>query len=67
MNYGQVSKGPGGFQNFQSGKYLAGTKEFLNSNSLVAKFAFLIMVISIFYFISTFRSYVIGLDICSIT
>ena len=48
MNYGQVSQGPGGFANFQSNKYLVGTKEFLNSNSLVAKFAFLIMVIILF-------------------
>ena len=48
MNYGQVSQGPGGFQNFQSGKYLAGTKEFLQSNSLVAKFAFLLLVIIVF-------------------
>ena len=30
-----------GFSNFGSNKYVSGTKEFLESNSIVAKFAFL--------------------------
>lgn len=34
--------------NFASNKYLEGTKEFLQSNSIVAKFAFLLLVLIIF-------------------
>ena len=33
---------------FQSNKYVSGARDFLNSNSLVAKFAFLILVILLF-------------------
>ena len=36
------------FSGFGSGKYLSGTKEFLQSNSLVAKVAFLILVVILF-------------------
>ena len=34
--------------NFSSNKYLSGTSDFLNSNSIVAKFAFLLLVIIVF-------------------
>ena len=33
---------------FASNKYVSGTKEFLSSNSLVAKFAFLLLVLFLF-------------------
>lgn len=46
--YGKVSQGPTGFNKFASNKYLDGTKEFLESNSIVAKFAFLLLVLLIF-------------------
>ena len=49
--YGKVSYGAENFDNFDnygSNKYLDGTKEFLQSNSIVAKLAFLILVIFIF-------------------
>ena len=49
--YGKVSYGAENFDNFDnygSNKYLEGTKEFLQSNSIVAKLAFLILVIFIF-------------------
>ena len=36
------------FREFGSNKYVKGTKEFLQSNSLVAKFAFLVLVIIVF-------------------
>ena len=36
------------FNNYGSNKYLEGTKEFLQSNSIVAKLAFLILVVFIF-------------------
>ena len=36
-----------GFSNFGSNKYVSGTKEFLESNSIVAKFAFLLLVMII--------------------
>ena len=38
--YGKVSEGPGGFNRFGSNKYLGGEKAFLESNSIIAKFAF---------------------------
>ena len=49
--YGKVSYGAENFDNFNnygSNKYLDATKEFLESNSIVAKLAFLILVIFIF-------------------
>jgi len=36
------------FNNFKSNKYVEGTKEFLDSNSLIAKLSFLLLVIIIF-------------------
>ena len=39
-----------GFNDFQSNQYISGTKEFLQSNSLVAKVAFLILVLIVFVF-----------------
>ena len=57
---GSVSRGSSGysgpgsflrsspFSNFQSNKYVSGTREFLESNSIVAKFAFLILVLIAF-------------------
>ena len=36
------------FSDFENTKYVSGTKDFLNSNSLVAKFAFLILVVIVF-------------------
>lgn len=39
---------PGGFQQFRMNKYVDGTKEFLQSNSVIAKFAFLLFVLIIF-------------------
>ena len=36
------------FDNFKSNKYVAGSSDFLQSNSLVAKFAFLILIIILF-------------------
>jgi hypothetical protein len=38
------------FSKFSSNQYMIGTKEFLNSNSIVAKFAFLILVIVVFFY-----------------
>lgn len=38
----------GMFGKFKSNKYLSGTKDFLSSNSLLAKFAFLLLVIIVF-------------------
>ena len=36
------------FSGFASNQYVAGTKEFLQSNSIVAKFAFLLLVLLLF-------------------
>lgn len=46
--FARVSDGSSGFSQFNSNKYLAGTKEFLESNSMLAKFAFLILVLILF-------------------
>ena len=43
--YGNVSSGASGFDPYSNKKFLHGTKDFLQSNSLVAKLAFLILVI----------------------
>lgn len=43
---GQNIKGT--FQNFGNNKYLSGSKEFLQSNSLVAKVAFLLLIVILF-------------------
>jgi len=49
FQYGKVSEGASGFiKPFSSNKYLQGSSEFLQSNSLVAKFAFLILVLILF-------------------
>ena len=45
--FGKVSD-RGNLNDFSSQKYLEGTKEFLQSNSIVAKFAFLLLVLIIF-------------------
>ena len=37
-----------GFSRFSSNKYISGTKDFLESNSIVAKFAFLLLVLLLF-------------------
>jgi hypothetical protein len=50
--FGKVSEGPGGFiQPFSSNKYVDGGREFLYSNSIVAKFAFLILILIGFMFL----------------
>ena len=47
--FGRVSDGPGGFGNFSDLRnILEGTGEFLRSNSIVAKFAFLLLVLILF-------------------
>ena len=45
---GYGNKLPDTFSRFGSNKYIAGTKEFLESNSLVAKVAFLILIVILF-------------------
>lgn len=40
--------GQSGFSRFSSNKYVSGTKEFLESNSIVAKFAFLLLILLLF-------------------
>ena len=46
--YGKVSYGATSFNPFGSNKYLQGSKDFLQSNSIIAKLVFLILVIFIF-------------------
>lgn len=43
-----VSNSGGVFSKFSSNQYLSGTKDFLESNSIVAKFAFLLLILILF-------------------
>lgn len=48
-SYGKISSGASGFDPYgKNNKYLQGTKTFLQSNSIVAKIAFLVVVIFVF-------------------
>ena len=46
--FGTISSGATSFDNFKDNKMVSGTKEFLESNSLVAKVAFLLLVLVVF-------------------
>ena len=46
--FGNISSGAGSFDAFKSNKSVNGTTEFLESNSLVAKVAFLLLVLIVF-------------------
>ena len=46
--FGTISSGAGSFDSFKSNKVVSGTKEFLESNSLVAKVAFLLLILVVF-------------------
>lgn len=48
QQFARVGDDSAGFSQFSSNKYLSGTKEFLESNSIVAKFAFLLLVLIAF-------------------
>lgn len=49
MSFNQSNTNSGGiFSRFSSNKYLSGTTDFLESNSIVAKFAFLLLMLIIF-------------------
>ena len=48
METGNISSGASSFDSFKSNKAVSGTKEFLESNSLVAKVAFLLLVLVVF-------------------
>ena len=47
-DYGSISSGAGTFDSFKTDKSVSGTKDFLESNSLVAKVAFLLLVVVVF-------------------
>jgi|UniRef100_A0A6C0JBK6 hypothetical protein len=48
QQFARISDGAGAFSPFKSNKYISGTKDFLQSNSIVAKFAFLLLVLFVF-------------------
>ena len=50
METGRISDGATNFNSFGSNKYVDGTKDFLESNSLVAKIAFLFLILICFVF-----------------
>lgn len=51
QQFARVSDDSAGFSQFSSNRYLSGTKDFLESNSIVAKFAFLLLVLIVFVII----------------
>lgn len=53
---GNISSGAGTFDNFKSNNVVNGTKEFLESNSLVAKIAFLLLILIVFVIAVKFSS-----------
>ena len=46
--YGKISSGASGFNPYGSRKYLQATKQFLQSNTIIAKLAFVLLAIFIF-------------------
>ena len=49
MSTGLISQGPSRFMRpFSSTNYIQGSKDFLSTNSIVAKFAFLMLVLIVF-------------------
>ena len=54
--YGTISSGAGVFDNFKSSSEVDGTKEFLESNGLVAKVAFLLLVLVVFVIAGRFSA-----------
>ena len=73
-SFGKVSEGAKGFtgpgilsgltspmSRFSSNKYVSGTKEFLESNSIVAKFAFLLLALIVFIVLLRVGTYLISL------
>ena len=48
-------------QQFASNRYVQGGKEFLNSNSIVAKFAFLILILIVFMLLISLGSFILSL------
>lgn len=71
-SFGSVSKGASGFtgigsfarsspfSRFASNKYVDGTRAFLESNSIVAKFAFLMLILLVFVLLLRVGTYLIG-------
>jgi|TARA_B110000967_G_scaffold178295_1_gene192994 hypothetical protein len=57
---GKISSGAGAFDNFKSGNVVNGTKEFLESNSLVAKIAFLLLILVVFVIAVKFSSRILS-------
>lgn len=62
MDTGNISSGAGTFDSFKNNNAVSGSKDFLESNSLVAKLAFLLLVLVVFViaikFCSQFLSWV---------
>ena len=49
MLHTKISSGASEFNPYENNNYLKGPKEFLNHNSIIAKFAFLLLVVFIFF------------------
>jgi hypothetical protein len=49
------------FQQFASNKYVQGGKEFLQSNNIVAKFAFLILILLVFMIVLSLGSFILSM------
>ena len=58
--FGNISSGAGTFDSFKNNNMVNGTKEFLESNSLVAKVAFLLLVLVVFIIAVRFSTQVLS-------
>jgi hypothetical protein len=58
--FGNISSGAGTFDSFKNNNMVNGTKEFLESNSLVAKVAFLLLILVVFIIAVRFSTQVLS-------
>lgn len=58
--FGNISSGAGTFDSFKNNNMVNGTKEFLESNSLVAKVAFLLLILVVFIVAVRFSTQVLS-------
>tara|TARA_Y100000389_G_scaffold191713_1_gene218341 strand:- start:10861 stop:11745 length:885 start_codon:yes stop_codon:yes gene_type:complete len=60
MNSEKISSVASELNTFQNKKYLQGTRQFLQSNSMIAKLAFLILVVFVFVILLRIGSYILA-------
>ena len=59
MDFNKLSESRVKLQQFSSNRYVVGSKEFLQSNSIVAKFAFLILILIVFMLLLSLGTFIL--------